>query len=168
VIDACLAITFGNVGRLEVLTQLVRHRVVISARALAEIRRPPASGAIQAAIAAQEITIEAVDLNDPGERQALANFDQRPAFRGRGEAEVLAIAATRGYIVGSDERPVLSAARQQWGAERTASTLDILIWAIREQRLTLPEAETLLARLDVGPGIKKQMSNRGKNLSDLI
>lgn len=168
VVDACLGITFGSAGRLELLTRLGGYRVVIGARALAEIRRPPASTAIRAAVTAREITVESINLDDPGERRALADWDARTAFRGRGEAEVLALASARGYIVGSDERAVLRAARQRWGARRAASTLDVLIWAIREDRLTIAEADALLGRLDVGPGIAKQMLRLGQNLRDLV
>lgn len=168
VADACLVITFGSAGRLDVLTQLAEHRVVIAARALAEVRRLPASAAIRAAISAGEIALESVDLDASDESRMLAHFDARAAFRGRGEAEVLALAATRGYIVGSDERAVLRVARERWGAERTAGILDVLIWAIREERLTIAEADALLRQLDVGPGIVKRMIKLGRNLRDLV
>lgn len=168
VLDACLAITFGNVGRLDLVAGLRAHRVVIAARAAAEVRRPPADQALRAAIASGEIVVEAVDLANGQEQQALAEYDARPAFRGRGEAEVLALAATRGYIVGSDEVPVLRTARNEFGTHRAASTLDLLIWAVREQRVTITEADSLLGQLDSGLGIRKQLNKRGIRLEDLI
>lgn len=167
-IDACLGITFGGSGQLGILTGLRRHRVAIAATALAEIRRPPASEAVRQAIHRGEIGVEAIDTGVPAELAALARFDARAAFQGRGEAEVLALAATRGFLVGSDERAVLSAARLEFGAARAASTLDVLIWAVRERRLTLVEADGLLHRLDTGPGILRVLARQGRRLADLI
>ena len=44
IIDACLAITFGNAEALNVLTGLRLHRVAIAQRAVGEVTAPPAVG----------------------------------------------------------------------------------------------------------------------------
>jgi hypothetical protein len=168
IFDACIGITFGNVARLNLVTGLRSGRVVIGRRALMEITRAPARDAVHAAVDAGEILIEAIDLRDAREQAALAKFDARRAFQGRGDAEVLALAACRGYIVASDERAIQRTAWQEFGKQRVAGTLDILIWAVREERLTLHEAEELLEVLDSGPGVGARLASRGATLEDLI
>jgi predicted nucleic acid-binding protein len=167
-LDACLAITFGTADRLALLTELQRYRVAIPPHALGEVRRPPASDRLRQAIQEGHISVESLNLDLVEERDALAQFDARPAFRGRGEAEVLALAQIRGYLVGSDERAVASVVREEFGAGRIAGTLDILIWAVREQRLGAAEAEHLLRHLDTGLGILKALKRSGTRLQHLI
>lgn len=168
VIDACLAITFGNAGALDVVSQLRLHRVVIARRAFGEILREPALGALQAAVSSGVIVIETIDLSVPAEQDALVRFDTRPAFTNRGEAEVLALAVSKGYIVGSDERPVRTSALAELGANRFAGTLDFLVWGLREGRLSLTQAEGLVQTLDVGPHLVRTLAASGKQLKDLI
>ncbi len=168
VIDACFAITYGAVGRWDPLTDLSTYRIIIPATALTEVRRPPASTAVRAAIAAGKITVERIDVYDLTEQQALARYDSRTAFGGRGEAEVLALVAARGYTASSDERPVLPAARQEFRSARAASNLGILVRPVGEPRLTLAEAEAWIDQLDIGLGIRKRLAVQRKQLQDLI
>lgn len=83
ILDACIGITFGNAGRLELVSGLRSGRVVIGRRALMEITRAPARDAVHAAVDAGEIPIEAIDLSDAREQAALAKFDARRAFQRR-------------------------------------------------------------------------------------
>jgi hypothetical protein len=167
-LDACLAITFGNADRLGLLTNLRRHRIAIPPVALGEVQKPPARDRLLRAVRAGQIAVETLDLDLASERDALADFDSRPAFRGRGEAEVLAIARSRGYLVGSDERAVAAVVRQEFGAGRIAGTIDILVWAVREERLTSAEAELLLSQLDTGSGILKILKRTATSFHDLL
>jgi hypothetical protein len=166
--DACLFITFGNADVLGLLTELRAHRVLVSGRSLMEVTRPPTLTALQAALAAGTVSAEAIDLGDPAEQEALRRFDSRVAFRNRGDAEVMALAVTRGYIVGSDDRAVRSAANAEIGISRMAGTVDVLKWAVSEGRLTKAEAVNRLRALDVFSGIERQVSARGQTLDDLF
>lgn len=168
ILDACLAITFGNRRRLDLLAGLRDRRVLIADRARVEVLRPPASEELRAHIEAGKITVEAIDLEDAAEQSALARFDAMPAFRGRGEAEVLALAATRGYLVGSDELAVRRAVAEELGPGRVAKTLDVVVWAVREKRIDLREAEAFLRECDVGPRYLRALAERGRSLEDLI
>jgi predicted nucleic acid-binding protein len=168
VLDACLIITFGSVERLELLIEAPVGRVIVAARAFAEVKRPPARDLLRTAVSEDRIHREAIDLERQAEQEAFARFNGRPAFRNRGEAEVLALALTRNYIVGSDERPVQTAAIQELGRQRVAGSLDILIWALRDRRLSLAEAEALVDELDSGDGIRRLLGTNGKRLRDLL
>jgi predicted nucleic acid-binding protein len=166
--DACFLITFGNAGALGVVTSLQAHRVLVSARSLGEVTKPPARAALDAALAAGTIVVERIDFDKPAEQDALVRFDARMAFRNRGDAEVLALAVSRGYIVASDDRAVRSAAVAEIGGKRLAGTVDFLKWAVSEGRMTKAGAVALLRTLDVGPGIIAQVVARGQVPDDLF
>jgi hypothetical protein len=168
VLDACVAITFGNAARLDLITGLAAYRVAIGARARAEVARDPTAGQLRAAIESGSLSVAAIDLGVPAEAAALAELDRRPAFKGRGEAEVLALARSRGYAAGSDERAVLTAARSEFGAHLAFSSLDFLVFALRENRVEPGEADGLLARLDSGPQIRRYLAAHGRSLEDLV
>ncbi|HEX7120684.1 MAG TPA: hypothetical protein VF212_17965 [Longimicrobiales bacterium] len=168
ILDACQLITFGNGGHLSVITGLVDRVIITADRAQREVLKPPARDELASAIRDGLIRVEAIDLEVRGEAEALAAFDGRPAFRGRGEAEVLALAATRGYVVGSDEVAVRRVVSAELGPERSATSLDILIWAIRQGRFDLSAADRLLDELDVGPGIRRELERRELSLADLV
>lgn len=168
VLDACMAITFGSVGRLDLITALKQARVVIAARAAEEVLSPAARSALQAALSSEQIHRASIDLSVPDEQESLARFDTVPAFRARGDAEVLALAVCRGLLVGSDDVAVRRHARREVGSGRLVSTLDVLVLAVRQERLTSAAAERLLDRLDIGPAYRRRLGDEGKVLRDLV
>lgn len=168
VLDACMIISFGNAGRLDLVDTLRLDRVCVSARARSEVIRDPARAAMEASVAAGRICVESIDLEDVTEQEALQAYDARPAFRGRGDAEVLALAASRGYIVASDERAVRSVVIAEWGLRRLVGTADFIVWAVREGRLPIADAESALAQLDSGTRILAQLRREGRAFKDLI
>jgi predicted nucleic acid-binding protein len=168
VLDACMIISFGNAGRLDLIAGLRLDSVCVSARARAEVVRDPARAAMEASIAAGRLSVISIDLDNAAEQDALRDFDARPAFRGRGDAEVLALAACRGYIVASDERAMRSVVREQWGAQRLAGTADFVVWAVREGRIEIGEAEYVLAQLDSGAAVLSALERQGRTLGDFI
>lgn len=168
VLDACMVISFGNAGRFDLIDTLREDRVCVSARARSEIMRDPARAAMEASIASGRLCAEQIDVENPAEQEALQRYDARPAFRGRGDAEVMALADTRAYIVASDERAIRSAVVAAWGAQRLAGTADFIVWAVREGRLLVDQAESVLAELDSGSRILGQLRREGRNVKDLI
>lgn len=161
VLDACIAITFGNADALDVVADLRSHSVVIAHRAAGEVSRPPASRELARHMASGTIEKVSIDPSVPVEQVALVRFDSSPRFRARGDAEVLALAAARGWIVGSDEQALRRVAMQEFGIARVAGTLDFLQWAVREKRSTVEEAVQLLERLDVGPILLRRITAAG-------
>lgn len=167
-LDACMIITFGNAVRLDLIDGLQAHPVGVSTRVRGEVSRDPARGQMEASIAAGRLTNVEIDLENAGEVEALARYDGRMAFQNRGDAEVLALAACRGYLVASDERAVRSVVVSERGSGGVAGTLDFVRWAVVEGRLAIGDADSILRRLDSGPQILAQIAARGQRLSDLI
>ncbi len=168
ILDASIVITFGNAAALSVVTELQVHSVVIGSRTRTEIVRDPAARELGKAIELGSMKEVSVDLYVAAEQAALQKYDQRIAFRGRGDAETLALASCRGYVLGSDDRAVRSTATADLGRGFTASTLDFLRWATAEARLSVPDAVALLTSLDVGPQVIRAAASQGKTPEDLF
>lgn len=168
ILDTCILITFGNADALDVLTQLGIHTVATCPRVVREVVKPPADSAVRDAVDNGRIHLVQLDPEDPGEQETLRRFDGMPAFRGRADAEVLALAVSRELIVASDEARIRSAVRSELGSDHMAGTLSFLVWAVRERRVSLNAAESLLRRLDSEPQVSKWLSARGQTLRDLI
>lgn len=167
VLDACLAITFGQQKRLKLITDSSR-RIVIGARAREEVERPPARTELDEALREGEVEVESIDLDEPDEQDALARYDAMPAFRDRGDAEVIALAVTRGYIVGSDDQAIRRHVREDLGPTRIAGTLDVVVWAVRDGRMTLDDAMAFLRACDVGPALLVALDAQGRSLEELV
>ena len=167
ILDACIVITFGREEQLELVT-LGARGVVIGRRAREEVERAPARPQLDEAIRNGSVDVETANLEDPGEQEALARYDGMPAFEGRGDAEVIALAVSRGYIVCSDDRAIRKQVREDLGSERFAGTLDLLVWAVRDGRLELGTALDFLEASDVGPALLRALEARGTSLEDLV
>ncbi len=166
--DACLIITFGNAEALDLLTDLADYRIAVCPRVRDEIKKPPAASLLQDAIDNGSIETIALDPSDAKEQALLQQYDVRVGFHDRADAEVLALAVSRGYMVGTDDPAVRRAAMEGLGPNMVAGTLDILVWALRERRMHATDAEQLLATLDVGPHLQQKLERRGKTLRDLV
>lgn len=123
---------------------------------------------MEASIAAGRLCVESIDVENPAEQEALQAYDARPAFRGRGDAEVLALAASRGYIIASDERAIRATVLAEWGPNRLAGTADFIVWAVREGRLGAGDAEEVLSQLDSGTRVLAQLKREGRTVRDLL
>jgi hypothetical protein len=80
----------------------------------------------------------------------------------------LALAERRGYIVVSDDGAVSRVARDRFGQERIAGALDLLVWAVRENRIELQDAKTILTTLDLGQQLSMRLQKAGKTFDDLL
>lgn len=171
VLDACTTTTFARVDRLDLLTTIPSIRVVIGRIASTEVRKEPAKSILAKAIRSADLSVEAIDLNSETEVAALAYFDRMVAFEGRGEAEVLALALSRGYGVASDEVAVCVAARAALpvlGPNACLMTTHLLRMAVGDGRLTLQDAVALFHRMDVAPGKLANLRRLGHTVEDLL
>ena len=168
ILDACILISFGNAGYLHLIDELQHDSVCVSARARLEVIRDPARSAMDASIGAGRLSVTSIDLYDAAEQSALQQYDARAAFRGRGDAEVLALATARGFTVASDELAIRKVVISQLGPARIAGTADLVVWAVREGRISLDLGEDALKGLDSGAAVLAELQRRGETLKDLV
>jgi len=168
ILDACLVITFGNAEVLSIITELSKHDLSIPKTVVSEVQRPPAKLHLRQALDSGAITEVQIDLSLPLEQDALLKYSRSMRFYGKGEAEALALAASRHWVVGSDELAVRRLAEQEFGQARVAGTLDFLIWSVQEERLTLNDAVGLLPRLDIGASLLNRIAQAGQTAEGLL
>lgn len=168
VLDACMVITFGTQRRLDVVASLRGYEALVGSRADGEVLRDPARSRLDVALEHGEIRRVSIDLAVAAEQDALRKYDAMPAFRGRGDAEVLALAESRAMAVGSDDAAVQRSVRKELGPRRLLSSIDVLVLVVREGHLSLAHAERLLDRLDVGPHYQARLASAGLTLGDLV
>lgn len=140
-VDASVLINLIQAGRLDLLSSVDRWRFVVPEDAASEVLYPEQAEVMEAAREAGSLATEPMTGID--ELTLFAELRQR---MGRGEAACLAMAATRGWTVASDDRgrAFLRLVRARVGEERLISTEDIVRVALEEGVISSEEAQRLL------------------------
>ena len=97
--DTNVLINFLHIGQLALLGELPAYRFQLPAEVLLELTDSEQRAAVDKAIAAGQIDLLVIDALD-----ALALFGELRDLMGRGEAGCLALAATTGCHLASDEK----------------------------------------------------------------
>lgn len=157
--DANVVINFIHIGMLGDLPAMVDMEFVVTDEVYEEIKRPEQREIVDAALAAG--TWIRYSLTEPDE---IALFASLATTMGRGEASSLALAASRGCYVASDERRVfVREARRLLGMEKIIDTPGLLVQAIRRGTLMVADADRAKATLE-----SRRFTMRFKSFADLI
>ena len=139
VADANVVINFIHVGLLADLPRLVGWAFIVTDVVYEEVTRPEQRAALDAALTAGTWKRESLV-----ELDAIALQAELMTIMDPGEASTLALAATKGYLVASDERRAfLREARARLGPGRIVDTPGLIVLAIDAGNLTVPEADHL-------------------------
>lgn len=142
--DANVVINFIHAGLLGDLPRLVGLSFIVTDVVYEEISYHEQRVALDAALAAGTWRRESLFDLDAISLQADLMTIMDP-----GEASTLALAATKGYLVASDERRAfLREARVRLGTGRIVDTPGLIVLAIRAGTLTVKEADQLKAALE--------------------
>lgn len=143
--DTNVLINFNHIDQVALLGELPAYRVGLPTEVLHELTDVSQRASIDAAIAAGKIHLLVVQAMD-----ALALFGELRDLMGRGEAACLALAATTGCHLASDEnKRFRRKAIELIGEERILRTEDLLLEAIRCDRITVAQADQYKAVLAV-------------------
>lgn len=99
VVDATVVINLANAGRLDLLGSLAGWDFVVPDEVVEEIKRPHQKAALEGALQAGHLRRES--STEPAEMTLCAELRD---CMGKGEAACLAMAATREWMVTSDDR----------------------------------------------------------------
>jgi predicted nucleic acid-binding protein len=144
VTDANVLINLAHVGKLPLLGALDCFDFRVPTEVLAEISEPEQRAAVDAGVKAgylKEIAVEA--------HEALQLLGELRGVMGHGEAACLALAATSGFHIASDEkRRFRRKAVELLGPDRIIRTESILLEAIRREYISVTEADGCKAILE--------------------
>ena len=141
VLDTSVLLNFVKIGRIDLLGRL-HTRVVILDQVLDEVRRPEQRKAVEDAVAAGTVDLQSV--RNPTEVSLFAEL-QTNGRLGAGECAVLAVALTRDWTAGLQDRRAQIEGRRRRKNLAFCQTEDLLLKLIRAGILTLEEADSLLA-----------------------
>lgn len=143
--DTNVLINFMHINQVALLGELPAYRFRLPAEVLQELTDVDQRASIDAAITAGHIDLLVIEAMD-----ALELFGDLRDLMGRGEAACLALAATAGYHLASDEKKrIRRKAIELIGEERILRTEDLLLEAIRCGRITVAQADEYKAVLAV-------------------
>jgi predicted nucleic acid-binding protein len=143
VTDANVLINLIRIGQLPLLGQLDGYRFLVPAEVVNEITEPDQREALSWALTEGHLEQVVVDT-----MESLQLFAELRDVMGMGEAACLALAATRGCHIASDEKKRLRRrAVELIGEQRIVRTEGILLTAIRQGRISVAEADGFKAVL---------------------
>jgi len=143
VTDANVLINLIRIGQLPLLGQLDGYRFLVPAEVVNEITEQDQREALSGALAGGYLEQVVVDT-----MESLQLFAELRDVMGKGEAACLALAATMGCHIASDEKKRFRRrAVELIGEQRIVRTERILLAAIRQGRISVAEADGFKAVL---------------------
>lgn len=137
VTDANVLINLIRIGQLPLLGQLNGYHFLVPTEVANEITEPDQREALVGALAGGYLEQVVVDT-----MESLQLFAELRDVMGRGEAACLALAATRGCHIASDEKKRFRRRTVELiGEERIVRTEGLLLEAIRQGRISVAEAD---------------------------
>ena len=135
--DANVLINFVHIGQVALLGDLPAYRFLLPVEVLHELIDDNQRAQIEASIVAHQLGLMIIEALD-----TLTLFGELRDLMGRGEAACLAVSATRGYHLASDEKKRFRRkAVELIGEARIVRTEDLLVEAIRCGKRTVAQAD---------------------------
>ena len=141
VLDTSILLNFVKIGRVELLGQLGTS-VVLLDQVFDEVRRPEQRKVVKDAVAAGTIDLQSV--RNPVE-VALFTELRAGGRLGAGECAVLAVALTRDWVAGLQDRRARTEGQRRRENLVIRQTEDLVLTLIKASYLTIEEADGFLA-----------------------
>jgi predicted nucleic acid-binding protein len=141
--DTSFLVNFLTLDRMYILRGLQAYIFYAPNHVVAEVEYAEQRERLSAALT--EGTVTELEITDPAE---IALYDELRRFLGDGEAACLAVAATRRWVIATDEkRRLRREIFERLGEEYLLNTPGAIVAALRAGLLTVPEAEVIRGEL---------------------
>ncbi len=155
VLDTSVLLNFVNIGRIELLGQLDKS-VVLPDQVLDEIRRPAQREAVEDAVTAGILDLQSI--HNPAEVALFADL-RADGRLGAGECAVLAVALTRHWVAGLQDRRARLEGQRRREDLALCQTEDLVLTLIQAGHLTLEEADGFLAEWAIQHRFKARLAS---------
>lgn len=118
-----------------------------------EIIRRDTRNVIDGAMTSGRLKVAEIDTTDSAQLDVWAEWEQVVDI---GEAEAIALARTRGWLVGLEDRQAQRALDRRIGTGRWINATNLLLDAVTDAVMSLPEANAVFITLDSYPGYKRR------------
>lgn len=146
VLDTSLVLAFGKAGHVAVLTSAPGFALYITPRVQEEVRSPETRTPIRQAVLEGRIGIVEIDSDDENAMKLLAQWSSLVDY---GEAETIAVALSRTWLVGTEDLAAQRQLNRRVGAGRWINAATVLLDCVAQGGLAMPDAESVFRSLDV-------------------
>lgn len=153
VVDASLLLTLGEASALHLLWNDPHHDWHVTPVSRGEVLSEPTRSEISRAVLNGRLAITELDTKSEIELKELARWT---AWVDAGEAEAIAVAVSRQWIVGLEDLAAQRRLTREVGTNVWVNAAALLIASVRDARLSLPAADAIFVRLDCYPGYRKR------------
>lgn len=153
VLDTSLILTLSATARVDFFLSTSRYDLVITPLVRGELVRRESREPVDLAISAGYV--RAAELDTASEREMVL-WSRWSRIVDAGEAEAIALAQARGWLVGLEDRPAQRALDRDVGAGQWINCVNLLLNAVDDGVLPIAEAEILFVKLDSYPGYAKR------------
>lgn len=145
VLDASLILSVASANAFQLLWTHPGYIWHLSGIVRGELRQRTSRDPIDAAIAAGHLLLVELDTGDPAQMSEWAEWLERVD---QGEAEAIAVASTRGWLVAIEDRQAQRAIDANLGPGRWVNCGSLLIDAVEGKRLSVAAADKIFHDLD--------------------
>lgn len=153
VLDASILLSLGGISSLDLLWQNQRYEWCLSPVVRGEITSEPTRGNLGRAILDGTVRLTELDTTDSIELNAFAEWSRRVD---PGEAEAIAICCTRGWVIAIEDRYAQRQLARFAAGVGWINSINVLLDAITDGRVTTAEADARFQRLDCYAGYRKR------------
>lgn len=162
VADASLLLSLGEASALHLLWDDPDRTWHITPIARSEVKSDPTRSELARAILNGRLATTELDTDSDPELRLFARWSD---LVDPGEAEAIAVAVSRGWVVGLEDLFAQRCVTAEAGAAHWVNAATLLLTAVNEGRKSIAEADAIFLRLDCYGGYRK----RGiTSLRDLI
>jgi predicted nucleic acid-binding protein len=161
VLDASLIFTLSSAGLLERILASSRYEWHLTPLVRGEIVRREARNAIDRALAGGQLRAVEIDISDAVQLDAWADWE---LLVDAGEAEAIVLALARDWVVGLEDRYAQRVLDRRVGSGHWINATNLLLDAVKDEVMTLSDANAMFITLDSYPGYRKRRIER---LTDL-
>ena len=158
VLDTSVLLNFVKIGRIELLGRLGTS-VVLLDQVLDEVRRPEQKETVEDAVAAGILDLQSI--RNPTEVALFAEL-QAGGRLGAGECAVLAVALTRNWVAGLQDRRARVEGQRRRKDLAFYQTEDLVLNLIQSGHLTLREADRYLAEWAAQHHFRSRLTSFGE------
>lgn len=153
VADASLLLSLGGASALRLLWDDPEHTWHITPIGRSEVRSEPTRSEISRAILNGQLTTTELDTDSVQELRLFAHWSDAVDA---GEAEAIAVALSRGWLIGIEDLFAQRRVTREAGTDHWINAAALLVAAVEQGRKSLTEADAIFVRLDCYAGYRKK------------
>lgn len=162
VADASLLLSLGEASALHLLWEDSDWTWHVTPIARSEVRTDPTRSELSRAILAGRLPATELDTDSDDELRLFAHWSD---VVDPGEAEAIAVALARGWVVGLEDLYAQRCVTRQAGEARWMNAAGLLLRATQAGRMSMADADAVFVRLDCYSGYRKRGISSLRNLS---